>query len=166
MNFTPQTSTGKEYGLLITSFPAKPCTELMCGEWREKSRGKLERRELVMTLNSAPVSSRNSYQLPSVLIDTRGNLRNASLDDGKWKKVWGLRWFLHPLLPRYGLPQVLKPENSLQERWSLLTCIRTPVAWHRSPDIVSLRGWHWRWVLFVTFVLSVDLIVPWFGWWL
>ena len=36
-----------------------------------------------MTLNSAPVSSRSSYELPSVLIDTRGVLRNASFDDGK-----------------------------------------------------------------------------------
>jgi len=61
------------------------------------------------------------------------------------ERTWGLRPV--PQLPilRAGLPQVPNPEVGRQrERWALLTVVRTPVARHRSPGVVSLLGWHWR----------------------
>ena len=54
----------------------------------EKFRGRLERSVLGMTLNSAPVSSRNSYGLPSIFMATRGDRWHVSLDEGK-RKILG-----------------------------------------------------------------------------
>jgi len=63
-----------------------------------------------MTLNSAPVSSKNSYELRSILIDTRGDLRNASLDDGKCKSLGSLLIYT-PTSPKGLAAPGAKPEG-------------------------------------------------------
>jgi len=110
----------------------------------EKSRDRLERSVLGMTLNSAPVSSRNSYGVPSILIAIQEVIFGMQVLMTESETVWGLCRFLSLPLPRAGLLQLgAKPGGRASTGKVGVTDVNpdpgrpTSQSWHRFPVWVA-----------------------------